>query len=69
MKTVNFSDAQPDERYVIEIDGKISSEYGIFADALKAGLKIKQQFPQSDVKVHDANEYPPSTGQCLLLPQ
>jgi hypothetical protein len=56
MKTANFSDARPDERYVLEIDGKIKLEYGIFVEALKAGFKIKQQFPQSDVKVHNANQ-------------
>ena len=56
METANFYKARPNECYVLEIDGKIKSEYGIFAEALKAGLKIKQQFPQSDVKVHNANE-------------
>ena len=56
MKIASFSDAPPDEHYVLEIDGKIKSEHGLFIEALKAGLKIKQQSPQSDVKVHDANE-------------
>ena len=50
MKTANFSDTRPDERYVVEIDGKIKTEYEFFTEALKAGLKIKQQFPQSDVR-------------------
>jgi hypothetical protein len=56
MKTTNFSDVRRNEFYVLEIDGKIKSGYGIFVEALKAGLEIKQQFPQSDVKVHNANE-------------
>lgn len=56
MKIANFFDMQRHESDVLEIDGKIKSEYGIFVEALKAGLKIKQQFPQSDVKVHNANE-------------
>jgi hypothetical protein len=56
MKTANFSDVRRHESYVLEIDGKIKSEYEIFVEALKAGLKIKQQFPQSDVKVHNVNE-------------
>jgi len=56
MKTASFSDAQPYECYVLEIDGKIKSEFGVFVEAIKEGLKIKQQFPQSDVKVHNANE-------------
>ena len=56
MKTANFSDVRRHESYVLEIDGKIKSEYEIFVEALKAGLKIKQQFPQSNVKVHNVNE-------------
>ncbi|MFZ0404109.1 MAG: hypothetical protein WB037_13665 [Pseudolabrys sp.] len=56
MKAANLSDARPCECYLLKIDGKIKSEYGIFVEALKAGLKIKQQFPQSDVKVHNAHE-------------
>ncbi len=57
MKTENFSDARLHECYVLEIDGKIKSEYGIFREALKAGLEIKQKFPKSDVKVHDVSEH------------
>ena len=58
MKTgKNFSDVRLHECYVLEIDGKIKSEHGIFIEALKAGLEIKQKFPKSDVKVHDASEH------------
>jgi hypothetical protein len=42
------------ESYVVEIDGKFSSAYGIFVEALKAGIKLKQKFPHSRIKVHDA---------------
>jgi len=42
--------------YIVEIDGKFESEYGTFMRALKAGLKLRQKFPHSQVKVHDANE-------------
>ena len=42
------------ESYVVEIDGKIRSAYGIFVEALKAGLELKQKFPHSRIKVHDA---------------
>ena len=37
-----------------KIDGKIRSAYGIFVEALKAGLELKQKFPHSQIKVHDA---------------
>jgi hypothetical protein len=50
------SSHQPKEGYVVEIDGKFESEYGTITGALKAGLELRQKFPQSQVKVHDANE-------------
>ena len=54
---------QPCEGYILEIDGKFESEYGTFMGALKAGLKLRQKFPQSQVKVHDANEQTPADEQ------
>ena len=42
------------ESYVVEIDGKFGSTHGVFAEALKAGLELKQKFPYSRIKVHDA---------------
>ena len=54
---------QPKEGYVLEIDGKIESEYGTFTGALKAGLELRQKFPQSQVKLHDANEQTPADDQ------
>ena len=41
------------ESYVVEIDGKIESVYRIFVEALKAGMELKQKFPESQIKVHD----------------
>ena len=29
---------------------------GIFIEALKAGMELKQKFPRSEIKVHDADE-------------
>ena len=43
------------ESYVVEIDGKFGSTYGVFVEALKAGLELKQKFPYSRIKVHDAD--------------
>ena len=48
------------ERFVVEIDGMAKSEYQIFVKALKAGLQLKQEFPNSNVKVRDADEKPSS---------
>ncbi len=48
------------ERYVVEVDGLAKAEYLIFAKALKAGLQLKQEFPNSSVKLRDADENPSS---------
>jgi|HubBroStandDraft_4_1064222.scaffolds.fasta_scaffold1931691_1 hypothetical protein len=42
--------------YVLQIDGKFKSAYRRFVDALRAGLELKQVYPQSNIKVCDANE-------------
>jgi hypothetical protein len=41
----------PDEHYVIRIDGRVRSHHRRFVDALREGLRLKDQFPQHDVKV------------------
>ena len=51
------------EGYILEIDGKFESEYGSLMGALKAGLGLRQKFPQSQVRVHDANEQTPADEQ------
>jgi hypothetical protein len=56
MNTVVENNVLPPESYVVEIDGKIRSVYGIFVEALKAGMELKQKFPRSHIKVHDAIE-------------
>ena len=45
------------ESYVVEIDGKFGSTHGVFIEALKAGLELKQKFPHSRIKVHDADHH------------
>ena len=54
MQTVVEKNVLRPESYVVEIDGKIRSAYGIFVEALKAGMELKQKFPHSRIKVHDA---------------
>jgi hypothetical protein len=56
MKTLTENNVSPPEHYVVEIDGKIRSEYEIFIEALKAGMELKQQFPHSHIKVLDIDE-------------
>jgi hypothetical protein len=57
------SSHQLEEGYVVEIDGKFESEYGTITGALKAGMRLRQKFPQSQVKVHDVNERTPADDQ------
>jgi hypothetical protein len=47
------------ERYVVEIDGIAKSEYCVFVQALTAGLQLKQEFPNSRVKLRDAEKEAP----------
>jgi hypothetical protein len=44
------------ERYIVEIDGITKSEYRIFVKALKAGLQLKQEFPNCAVKLRDVGD-------------
>jgi len=57
------SSHRPKEGYFLEIDGKFESEYETLTGALKAGLQLRQKFPQSQVKLHDANEQTPADEQ------
>jgi hypothetical protein len=56
MKSVTDDNILSAKSYVVEIDGKIKSAYEIFIEALKAGMKLKQEFPHSKIKVHDADK-------------
>ena len=53
METVVGKNVLRPESYVVEIDGKIASAYGIFVEALKTGLELKQKFPHSRIKVNE----------------
>ena len=54
------------EGYFVEIDGKFELEYGTITGALKAGLELRQKFPESQVKVHGVNEQAPDEDQSEL---
>jgi hypothetical protein len=41
----------PDEHFVIRVDGRVKSHHRRFLDALRAGLLLRDQFPQHDIKV------------------
>jgi hypothetical protein len=46
----------PDEHYIIQVDGRVKSGHRRFLDALRAGLQLKKEFPQHDIKVRVAAE-------------
>ena len=45
----------PDEYFVLQIDGQVRSG---FADALRAALLLRDQFPEHDVKVRAMQQTP-----------
>jgi hypothetical protein len=47
------------ERYVVEIDRIAKAEYCVFVKALTAGLQLKQECPNRNVKLRDADEQAP----------
>jgi len=44
------------ERYIVEIDGIATAEYRVFVKALRASLRLKQEFPKRNVKLRDADD-------------
>lgn len=44
------------ECYVVELDGIAKSEYRVFVKALSAVLRLRQEFPNSSVKLRDADD-------------
>ena len=45
-----------DVHYIIEIDGSRHSEHFYFVEAIKAGLLLREQNPQSRIKIRDVSE-------------
>ena len=56
MKTDIENSDSSHEWYVVELDGKIESRYGVYFEALKAGMELKQKFPLSLIKVHETDK-------------
>jgi hypothetical protein len=43
----------PRDHYLVQIDGITTSEHLGFVEALKVSLKLRQQYPHSEVKVRE----------------
>ena len=52
----DFASDHTCERYVVEVDGQAKAEYRIFVKALTAGLQLRQEFPNSHVKLRDVDK-------------
>jgi hypothetical protein len=44
------------ECYVVEVDGVVKCEYRVFIKALTASFRLKKEFPNSSIKLRDADE-------------
>ena len=42
--------------YVLKIDGRVNSTHRRFMDAVRAGLRLRDEFPQHDIKVRVAQD-------------
>jgi hypothetical protein len=51
MKNAIATHCMPHGCYVLRIDGRVNSTHRRFVDAVRAGLQLKDQFPQHDIKV------------------
>ena len=51
MKNGIVTHSLPHQCYVLKMDGRVSSAHRRFMDAVRAGLRLKDQFPQHDIKV------------------
>jgi hypothetical protein len=51
MKNASATHGLHHEYFVLQIDGRTKSGHRRFIDALRAGLQLKDQFPQHSIKV------------------
>jgi len=51
-----MSDVSAVQHYVVELDGVKYSEYACFVDAIKVGLLLHAQNPESKIKIRDLSE-------------
>ena len=51
----DFATDRRHERYVVEVDGQAKAEFRTFVKALTAGLQLRQEFPNSHVKLRDVD--------------
>jgi hypothetical protein len=55
------------EYFVLQINGRTVSIHRPYEDAVRAGLLLKNQFPNVDIKVCDVDSLKKYTGNCFSL--
>lgn len=50
------ADILPTEGYSVEVDGKLKSQFSSSESALEAGIALKRQFPNIQVRIYDGKE-------------
>jgi hypothetical protein len=55
MKNGIVARSLPDEYYVLQVNGRVSSTHRRYEDAVRAGLLLKYRFPGDDIKVREIN--------------
>ena len=58
MKSSITTQSVREEFFIVRVDGHVNSSYRRFVDALRAGLKLKDQFPDHDIKVRSTYRLP-----------
>jgi hypothetical protein len=56
----------PHEYYVLQVNGRVSSTHRRYEDAVRAGLLLKYQFPQDDIKVREISSTEDKTSGTVL---
>jgi hypothetical protein len=54
------------EYYVLQVNGRVSSTHRRYEDAVRAGLLLKYQFPQDDIKVREISLTEDKTSGTVL---
>jgi hypothetical protein len=66
------TDTMPTDGYVLSVDGKLKAKFETSAEAMAAGLKLKQSYPVLQVQIFDARarSYTPvPLPDPVLLPE
>jgi GrpB-like predicted nucleotidyltransferase (UPF0157 family) len=67
MKSAATVQSLSEECFVLQMDGKAKSQHRRFVDALRAGLQLRDQYPEHKIKVQATQESGEGTAAPLSL--